>query len=189
MQSECQILWDKCLEIIKDNLPEELFTTWFLPIRPYSFNEKKEFRILVPSNFFGEYIEAHFQKLLIPVVQRVMGPDVSLIYRVATYGDIKDEGAMMDCRPEIQARPTPIRQNAPTEFEQKRRIQDCFREITIGHVVCPLSLSLETTGNSVVPHSFFLESHFCQFRIADHQVTEYQSHLHYVLPTFVFLLA
>ena len=124
MQSECQILWDKCLEIIKDNLPEELFTTWFLPIRPYSFNEKKEFRILVPSNFFGEYIEAHFQKLLIPVVQRVMGPDVSLIYRVATYGDIKDEGAMMDCRPEIQARPTPIRQNAPTEFEQKRRIQD-----------------------------------------------------------------
>lgn len=124
MQSECQILWDKCLEIIKDNLPEELFTTWFLPIRPYSFNEKKEFRILVPSNFFGEYIEAHFQKLLIPVVQRVMGPDVSLIYRVATYGDIKDEGAMIDCRPEIQARPTPIRQNAPTEFEQKRRIQD-----------------------------------------------------------------
>lgn len=124
MQSECQILWDKCLEIIKDNLPEELFTTWFLPIRPYSFNEKKEFRILVPSNFFGEYIEAHFQKLLIPVVQRVMGPDVSLIYRVATYGDIKDEGAMMDCCPEIQTRPTPIRQNAPTEFEQKRRIQD-----------------------------------------------------------------
>ena len=62
MQSDCQILWKKCLEIIKDNLPEEQFNTWFRPIIPYSFNEKNEFRILVPSNFFGESIEANFQK-------------------------------------------------------------------------------------------------------------------------------
>ena len=124
MQSECQILWDKCLEIIKDNLPEELFNTWFLPIKPYSLNEKNEFRILVPSNFFGEYIEANFQKLLIPVVHRVMGPEVSLIYRVATYGDPKDEGAMMDCHPEVSTHPAPARPSAPTVFTQKRTPQD-----------------------------------------------------------------
>ena len=90
MQSDCQILWNKCLEIIRDIIPEEQFNTWFRPIIPYSFNEKKEFRILVPSNFFGEYIEANFQNLLMPVVQRVMGAEVSLIYRVATYGDVTD---------------------------------------------------------------------------------------------------
>ena len=42
MQSDCKILWNKCLEIIRDILPEEQFNTWFRPIIPYSFNEKKE---------------------------------------------------------------------------------------------------------------------------------------------------
>lgn len=119
MQSDCKILWNKCLEIIRDILPEEQFNTWFRPIIPYSFNEKKEFRILVPSNFFGEYIEANFQNLLMPVVQRVMGPEVSLIYRVATYGDVTDEGAMMDCHPEPAVKSAPVRTSVPGLFDQR----------------------------------------------------------------------
>ena len=51
-QSDCKVLWGKCLEIIKDNLSEEQFNTWFRPIIPHSFNEKQELRIIVPSNFF-----------------------------------------------------------------------------------------------------------------------------------------
>ncbi|OUO54096.1 chromosomal replication initiator protein DnaA [Parabacteroides sp. An277] len=124
MQSDCQILWKKCLEIIKDNLSEEQFNTWFRPIIPYSFNEKNEFRILVPSNFFGEYIEANFQKLLLPVVRRVMGPEVTLIYRVATGGDVTDEGSMMDSHVD----PSPTREmphaSVPNLFEQRRAQQD-----------------------------------------------------------------
>ena len=124
MQSDCQILWKKCLEIIKDNLSEEQFNTWFRPIIPYSFNEKNEFRILVPSNFFGEYIEANFQKLLLPVVRRVMGPEVTLIYRVATGGDVTDEGSMMDSHVD----PSPTREmphaSVPNLFEQRRVQQD-----------------------------------------------------------------
>ena len=80
-QSDCKVLWEKCLEIIKDNLSEEQFNTWFRPIVPHSFNEKKELRIIVPSNFFGEYIEANYRQLLMSVVQRVMGKGVSLFYR------------------------------------------------------------------------------------------------------------
>ena len=119
MQSDCQILWNKCLEIIRDIIPEEQFNTWFRPIIPYSFNEKKEFRILVPSNFFGEYIEANFQNLLMPVVQRVMGAEVSLIYRVATYGDVTDEGSMMDCHPEPTVKAAPVRSTVPGLFDQR----------------------------------------------------------------------
>ena len=79
-QSDCKVLWGKRLEIIKDNLSEEQFNTWFRPIIPHSFNEKQELRIIVPSNFFGEYIEANFRQLLMSVVQRVMGKGVSLFY-------------------------------------------------------------------------------------------------------------
>ena len=124
MQSDCQILWKKCLEIIKDNLPEEQFNTWFRPIIPYSFNEKNEFRILVPSNFFGEYIEANFQKLLLPVVRRVMGPEVTLIYRVATAGDVTDEDAMMDSHAEPSSNKEMPHTSVPNLFEQRRAPQD-----------------------------------------------------------------
>lgn len=124
MQSDCQILWKKCLEIIKDNLPEEQFNTWFRPIIPYSFNEKNEFRILVPSNFFGEYIEANFQKLLLPVVRRVMGPEVTLIYRVATAGDVTDEDAMMDSHAEPSSNKEMPHTSVPNLFEQRRVPQD-----------------------------------------------------------------
>ena len=124
MQSDCQILWKKCLEIIKDNLPEEQFNTWFRPIIPYSFNEKNEFRILVPSNFFGEYIEANFQKLLLPVVRRVMGPEVTLIYRVATAGDVTDEDAMMDSHAEPSSNKEMPHTSVPNLFEQHRAPQD-----------------------------------------------------------------
>ena len=124
MQSDCQILWKKCLEIIKDNLPEEQFNTWFRPIIPYSFNEKNEFRILVPSNFFGEYIEANFQKLLLPVVRRVLGPEVTLIYRVATAGDVTDEDAMMDSHAEPSSNKEMPHTSVPNLFEQRRAPQD-----------------------------------------------------------------
>lgn len=124
MQSDCQILWKKCLEIIKDNLPEEQFNTWFRPIIPYSFNEKNEFRILVPSNFFGEYIEANFQKLLLPVVRRVMGPEVTLIYRVATAGDVTNEDAMMDSHAEPSSNKEMPHTSVPNLFEQRRAPQD-----------------------------------------------------------------
>lgn len=124
MQADCQILWNKCLEIIKDNVSEEQYTTWFLPIIPHSLNEKKEFRALVPSNFFGEYIEANFQKLLTAVIRRVMGQDVSLIYRVATVGDMKDESTTVEQRSEPSMNAIPKQPYAPNVFEQKRAIQD-----------------------------------------------------------------
>lgn len=54
-----------------------------------------------------------------PVVQRVMGPEVSLIYRVATYGDVTDEGAMMDCHPEPAVKSAPVRTSVPGLFDQR----------------------------------------------------------------------
>ena len=118
-QSDCKVLWEKCLEIIKDNLSEEQFNTWFRPIVPHSFNEKKELRIIVPSNFFGEYIEANYRQLLMSVVQRVMGKGVSLFYRTG-----HDLGATDEYPSEPSPKPAPAKISVSNIFEQPRAPQD-----------------------------------------------------------------
>ena len=33
-------LWNRCLEIIRDNVPEQTYKTWFLPIIPLKYEDK-----------------------------------------------------------------------------------------------------------------------------------------------------
>ena len=56
-------VWTRCLEILRDNLNEETFKTWFGPIKPISLDEQR-LTIEVPSDFWREYIEEHFIGLL-----------------------------------------------------------------------------------------------------------------------------
>ena len=51
MQTDYQTLWNKCLAVIKDIVPKAAFDTWFVPIVPLSYEDKK-FTIQVPSQFF-----------------------------------------------------------------------------------------------------------------------------------------
>ena len=74
-------LWSKCLEIIKDNISETTFTTWFAPIVPLKY-ENKEFTIQVPSQFFYEIIEDQFIGLLRMTLYRVFGEGTKLMYSV-----------------------------------------------------------------------------------------------------------
>ena len=49
-------LWNRCLEIIRDNVPEQTYKTWFLPIIPLKY-EDKTLVVQVPSQFFYEFLE------------------------------------------------------------------------------------------------------------------------------------
>ena len=51
MQTEYQTLWNKCLAVIKDIVPEAAFNTWFKPIIPLSYEDNK-FTIQVPASSF-----------------------------------------------------------------------------------------------------------------------------------------
>ena len=81
MQTECHTLWNKCLVIIKDIVPEVAFNTWFAPIVPLSYEDKK-FTIQVPSQFFYEYLEAKYVPILKATLFRVVGEGTILNYRV-----------------------------------------------------------------------------------------------------------
>jgi len=72
--------WNKCLEIIKDNISAEQFATWFEPIVARSFED--DLLILkVPSRFFCEKIEELYYNLLTTSVRRVFGPNVRITYK------------------------------------------------------------------------------------------------------------
>jgi chromosomal replication initiator protein dnaA len=124
MKSECQLLWDKCLSIIRDNVPEAAFKTWFQPITPLSFDEQKV-TIRVPSPFFYEYLEANFVNVLRMAVPKVFGQGVSLNYRVMGEEGADDASSAVSARAAapspgvsrmIQA---PFTQVAPEELDSQ----------------------------------------------------------------------
>lgn len=75
------VLWNRCLDVIRDNVSDITFQTWFAPIVPLIF-ENKVFTIQVPSQFFYEYLEDKFVDLLRMTLHREIGPDVILNYRI-----------------------------------------------------------------------------------------------------------
>ena len=124
MKSECQLLWDKCLSIIRDNVPEAAFKTWFQPITPLSFDEQKV-TIRVPSPFFYEYLEANFVNVLRMAVPKVFGQGVSLNYRVMGQESAADASSAVSARaaapsPGVSRMiQTPFTQVAPEELDSQ----------------------------------------------------------------------
>ena len=92
MKPDYQILWGKCLAVIKDIVPEAAFNTWFLPIVPLAYEEKKV-TIQVPSQFFYEYLEEKYANVLKVTLHRVFGKGMTLSYRISV-GQSQTGGAM-----------------------------------------------------------------------------------------------
>lgn len=76
-----QELWNRCLKVIKDNISEAAYSTWFEPIVPLKY-ENGEFVLQVPSMFFYEYIEEKFAELLRVTLYREVGEGTKLLYRI-----------------------------------------------------------------------------------------------------------
>jgi chromosomal replication initiator protein len=76
-----QVLWNECLKVIKDNVSESAFSTWFMPVIPLQC-DKGELIIQVPSQYFYEYLEEKYVDLLHATLSKVIGPGTVLKYRV-----------------------------------------------------------------------------------------------------------
>ena len=72
MTENPKALWSKCLELIKDNVTEQQYRTWFSPIVFESLDETSKTLLLqVPSPFVYEYLEENYIDLLSRVLTRV----------------------------------------------------------------------------------------------------------------------
>ena len=85
MQNSYQVLWDECLRLIKANVTEQQFKTWFAPIAFESYSESEHTLLVqVPSPYVYEYLEQYFVGLLSKVLARVFKTNVILRYRIMT---------------------------------------------------------------------------------------------------------
>ena len=88
MQKNSKQLWEDCLTVIKDIVPQAAFEAWFKPIIPLAYEDLK-FTIQVPSQFFYEYLEEKYVNVLKMTLNRVFGEGTTLKYRVMVSGQSK----------------------------------------------------------------------------------------------------
>ncbi len=81
MDSNFNILWSNCLDVIRDNIAEPAFNTWFAPIVPLNY-EDNVLTIQVPSQFFYEYLEDKYLDLIQQTLYREIGEGTILNYRI-----------------------------------------------------------------------------------------------------------
>lgn len=81
MEVDTGTIWSDCLELIKENVGDENFTTWFKPIVPLKV-EGDVLTIQVPSQFFYEWLEDNYVLVLKQAIHTVMGPNARLEYSV-----------------------------------------------------------------------------------------------------------
>lgn len=85
MLASPKALWDNSLLLIKDNVSEQQYNTWFKPIVFESYKPStKTLLVQVPSPFVYEYLEQNYVGLLSKVLHRNFGDGIRLTYRVVT---------------------------------------------------------------------------------------------------------
>jgi chromosomal replication initiator protein len=78
---EAAALWERCLNIIRDNVSSQVFKTWFEPTKAIRWTDN-QLTIQVPSQFFCEWIEEHYYALLQKTIYQVLGVTSRLLYEV-----------------------------------------------------------------------------------------------------------
>ena len=117
MNYDLNTKWNRCLEIIRDNVSETTFDTWFADITPLKF-EGNTLTIQVKSNFVYEFLEGNFVDLLRSTLFKVMGNGTQLMYSVLTD---KDNNLSVEVGPEcnVQGRRKANNGNSSAQVAQE----------------------------------------------------------------------
>ena len=83
MQKSHQALWDNCLRLIRQNVTEQTYKTWFEPIAFESYDEQqKTVLVQVPSPYIYEYLEQYYVRLMAWALNHSFAEGVILKYRL-----------------------------------------------------------------------------------------------------------
>ena len=83
MDKAPRLLWNDCLSLIRDNVSEQQYKTWFEPIVFDSYDEDNRTLVVqIPSRYVYEVLEQYYVELLSKVLHRCFGTNIALKYRV-----------------------------------------------------------------------------------------------------------
>ncbi len=86
MTEEYKIKWNRCLDIIKDNIGETKTKTWFACSWPIGY-EGNTLTLEIPSRYFFDKYEEDYYALLSSTLRKVYGKDVKLEYQMRIIQD------------------------------------------------------------------------------------------------------
>lgn len=78
--------WQRCLDIIRDNIGQSRYDTWFSCAQALKFEDDR-LTIGLPSQFYYEKYEDDFYNLLSSALRRVFGEGIKLSYEVGIIAD------------------------------------------------------------------------------------------------------
>lgn len=81
--SDHQTIWQQIIEKLKEELPRQSYLTWFKPIEPLSFSDKK-LTLRVPNQFCYDWIESHYGKQLQRAITETFDEGIELAYKIAS---------------------------------------------------------------------------------------------------------
>lgn len=126
MKASPDARWDNALALIRENVSQQQYDTWFRPIVFESFDDaNKTLLVQVPSPFVYEYLEENYVDLLIKVLHRTFCEGIRLNYRVVTdkehklSQDIESDPADIEQKPRTRANqsPTPLDAAQPQQID------------------------------------------------------------------------
>lgn len=160
-QAEYKQKWERSRELIKNNLEEKHYKTWFEPLSFYSYNsQSQELKINAPSNFFNEYISTHFLKLTYAALRNQFGMGVRLFFRQLTDSENNltqivetmktglEQAAQQPQQPENETADTPQEEAQAPQLDSHLIDDYCFDNFIEGSSnILPRSVGLSIVKN------------------------------------------
>lgn len=109
------LIWKECLQKIKLQVPKMTYNTWFLPIKPLEFNNST-LKVQLPSQFFWEWIDEHYNTLITKTISEVIGPAAKLNYIIVDEKDNDDQLTLFS-NITVSAAPKKIEKNKLPQIE------------------------------------------------------------------------
>ena len=153
--------WNRCLDVIKANLPTEQYDVWFAPIVAVDFDqENNRVTLRVPSKFFVEQIEGRYITILSAALKKVFGDNVKLTYKynVVANDDTSaveqnEDNSSIKLRQELKM----IKPRVANPFDREDQLEDIDPQLnpryTFENYCCSMSNKLAVSiGQAIVEH-------------------------------------
>jgi len=86
MDATHDVIWNEMLSVIRPQISEQSFATWFEPLKSLNI-VNNTLTIEIPSKFFSEWLDEHYHNLIYSVLEDVLDPTAKIEFTVS-----KDNG-------------------------------------------------------------------------------------------------